>query len=140
MLIQEKNIRWPAFDAWFFPALLGTLAIPQFSYPHGLQPLLMVTLQNLGIAFCIQHCIRKRYYLLNCAPAVWLGVLSYSIYLCQEPFFQRDPVHVNGRFPINLVSILLSAMVCHYFVEKPFLRLREERTIMAKALREQAAV
>lgn len=127
MLVKEKNIRWPSMDKWFLPILLGTLAISQFSYPHGLQPLIMLTLQNLGIAFCIERCIRKRYWLLNWKPVVWIGVLSYSIYLCQEPFFQDHPAHAFGRFPLNLLCILLTAMACHYGIEKPFLRLREKR-------------
>lgn len=127
LLTKEKSIRWPSLDGLFFPVLIGTLAIPQFSYPHGLQPLVMLSIQNLGIAFCIQHCIRKRFWALNCAPMVWIGVLSYSIYLCQEPFFQDHPAHFFERFPWNIGFILMAAMACHYLVEKPFLRLRERR-------------
>ena len=140
LLLRERNINWSAADRWFFPVLIGTLAVPQFSYPHGLQPLLMLSLQNLGIAFCIQHCVRKKYWILNWAPVVWIGVLSYSIYLCQMPFFQRQNPNVFEKLPVNLVCILFAAMACHYFVEKPFLRLREKRGAMAKALHEKAAV
>lgn len=127
LLTKEKNINWAAADRWFFPALVGTLLIPQFSYPHGMQPLLMVSLENLGIAFCIQHCIRKRYWILNWKPVVWIGILSYSLYLCQEPFFQIHPAHFTERFPVNLIFVLLAAIACHYLIEKPFLRLRELR-------------
>ena len=100
----------------------------------------MLSLQNLGIAFCIQHCIRKKYWILNCAPVVWIGALSYSIYLCQMPFFQDHPTHLIGRFPVNIICVLPAAMICHYLIEKPFLRLREKRGAMAKALHEKAAV
>jgi peptidoglycan/LPS O-acetylase OafA/YrhL len=125
-LFKGKAAAWSAAtDRWFIPALAGTLAIPQFSYPHGLEPLVMLTLQNLGIAFCIEHCIRKKYWILNWAPITWIGVLSYSIYLCQEPFFQNPPANIFEKFPANLLCILPAAIACHYLIEKPFLRLRE---------------
>ena len=100
----------------------------------------MLSLQNLGIAFCIQHCIRKRYWILNWAPVVWIGVLSYSIYLCQMPFFQRYSPNVFEKLPVNLICILLAAIACHYLIEKPFLRLREKRGAAAKLIPEKAAV
>ena len=125
-LLKEKATVWlAAADRWFIPVLIGTLSIPQFSYPHGVQPLLMLSLQNLGIAFCIEHCIRKRYWVLNWGPVMWIGVLSYSIYLCQEPFFQNPPANIFERFPVNVLCILPVAMACHYLIEKPFLRMRE---------------
>lgn len=121
-------------DRWFIPVLIGTLMIPQFTYPPGVEPLLMVTLQNLGIAFCVEHCIRKRYWLLNWAPVVWVGVLSYSIYLFQQPFFQTHPSNLFETFPVNLACILLAAMACHYLIERPFLRLREVRDTKPKQI------
>lgn len=127
-LCKEKVQAWSAAtDKLFLPVVIGVLAIPQFSYPHGVQPLLMVSLQNLGIAFCVEHCMRKRYWILNWKPVMWIGVLSYSIYLCQEPFFQRQSPNIFERFPLNLLCILLAAMACHSLIEKPFLRLRERR-------------
>jgi peptidoglycan/LPS O-acetylase OafA/YrhL len=140
LLIKEKDINWSAADRWFSPVLVGTLAIPQFTYAPGVQPLVMLGLQNLGIAFCVQHCIRKRYWALNWAPVVWIGVLSYSLYLFQEPFFQRHNPNIFEKFPANLACILFAAIVCHYFVEKPFLRLREKRGAAAKMIHEKAAV
>jgi peptidoglycan/LPS O-acetylase OafA/YrhL len=136
-LFKEKVAAWSAAtDRWFFPVLIGTLAIPQFRYPHGLQPLVMLSLQNVGIAFCVEHCIRKRYRILNWAPVVWFGVLSYSIYLCQMPFFQQDLTNVFERFPMNLGCILIFAIACHYLIEKPFLRMRERRAQALKMVAE----
>lgn len=138
LLMSEKKINWSAANRWFFPVLVGTLAIRQFSYPSGVQPLVMLTLQNLGIAFCVQHCIRKEYWVLNCRSVVWIGVLSYSIYLCQEPFFQVHPAYAVERFPWNLACIFLAAIACHYLIEKPFLRLRERRARRLTPVLEQS--
>jgi len=138
LLVKEKHIKWAAFDGWFLPVLAGTLAICQFSYPHGLQPLVMLSLQNFGIAFCIQQCIRKEYWILNQKPIMWIGVLSYSIYLCQEPFFQIHRANIFERFPLNLVCVMAAAIACHYLVEKPFLRLRERRSRDTRLVAERA--
>ena len=138
LLMKERQINWAAFSGWFFPVLVGVLAIPQFSYPHGVQPLIMLSLQNLGIAFCIQQCIRKEYWILNQKPIIWIGVLSYSIYLCQEPFFQMHRTNVFERFPLNLVGVMAAAIACHYLVEKPFLRMRERRAREMRLVAERA--
>lgn len=125
-LYKDKITTWLSkVDGLFVPVLIGTLAIPQFSYPHGVQPLLMLSLHNLGIAFCVEHCVRKRYWVLNSRPVVWIGVLSYSIYLCQMPFFQKHPANMFERFPVNLIAIMATAVACHYLIEMPFLKLRE---------------
>ncbi len=138
LLIMEKDINWAAYDRWFLLVLGATLALPQFSYPSGLQPLVILSLQNLGIAFCIQHCIRKKYWILNQTPVVWIGVLSYSIYLCQMPFFQIRDTNVFERLPLNLVCVFAAAIACHYLVERPFLRLRERRARQANMVVESA--
>lgn len=138
-LLKHKAEFWlAAADRWFIPVLIGTLAIPQFSYPHGLEPLVMLSLQNLGIAFCVEHCIRKEYWILNWAPAMWIGVLSYSIYLCQEPFFQSPPTNIFERFPGNVLCVLPAAIACHYLIERPFLRLRESRRTTRQSISAQA--
>jgi peptidoglycan/LPS O-acetylase OafA/YrhL len=139
-LLDGKAAEWLGrADRWFFPVLIGTLAIPQFSYPHGVHRVLMLTLQSLGIAFCIEHCVRKRFWILNWKPVVWVGVLSYSIYLCQQPFLQQFPANIFEKLPVNLLCIFPAALICHYLVEKPFLSIRESRDIATKRLPEEVA-
>ena len=134
-LLEGKAAEWLGrADTWFFPILIATLAIRHFSYPPGVQPLLMLTLQDLGIAFCIEHCVRKRFWILNWKPVTWIGVLSYSIYLCQQPFLQMEPANIFERLPLNLLCMFAAALVCHYLVEKPFLRLRASRNMATKLL------
>lgn len=56
---------------------------------------------------------------LNSAPLVWIGTLSYSIYLWQQLFvFRKLPVLVE------LAAILACAVASYYLVEQPFLKLR----------------
>jgi peptidoglycan/LPS O-acetylase OafA/YrhL len=57
---------------------------------------------------------------LNRAPLVWLGRLSYSIYLWQELFLLGHTHH----FPWNYAEIILVAAASYYLIEQPALNLR----------------
>jgi peptidoglycan/LPS O-acetylase OafA/YrhL len=118
--------RW--IDRLILPIAALTLAFPGLPYPHGVQPLVSLTLTNIGIALCVDHCIRHPYRLLNNAPIEWLGRLSYSLYLWQEPFLFLQHIHTWWtRFPVNILLAMICACLSHYVVEKPFLALRDRR-------------
>jgi peptidoglycan/LPS O-acetylase OafA/YrhL len=88
------------------------------------------TIVHFAIALCIDRCLRfprDRFgRLINSRPFVFVGVLSYSLYLWQEPFL--DPTstvdNVFTSFPLNIVLTLLAAAASYYLVERPFLALR----------------
>lgn len=68
-------------------------------------------------------------------PVVWIGVLSYSLYLWHRVVFEvlRDFVTIETlRQQLTwgvpaIVMALLAAMVSYYCVERPFLRLKDAR-------------
>jgi peptidoglycan/LPS O-acetylase OafA/YrhL len=62
---------------------------------------------------------------LNFRPVVFVGTLSYSLYLWQQLFL--GPVNTSwfGRFPQNLGCAFVAALLSYYCVEQPFLRLRK---------------
>ncbi len=66
--------------------------------------------------------ILSPYWILNTAAVVWLGQISYSLYLWQQPFFshRRDSRHIE-YFGIAL------ACLSYYLIEQPALTLREKR-------------
>jgi peptidoglycan/LPS O-acetylase OafA/YrhL len=131
----EKFARW--IDWTILPIAIATLTLATLHYPKYVEELLITTLINFGIALCVDHCVRHRYWLLNCRPVVWVGVMSYSLYLCQQPFF--DPVSQTWmtQFPINLALAVIAAVACHYLVEVPFLNLRDHRKTMKLRLAEE---
>jgi peptidoglycan/LPS O-acetylase OafA/YrhL len=101
----------------------GLLYRTQFVLLWGLVPCL--------IALTASAAIERNDPLLNSRPLVWVGLLSYSLYLWQQPFLVFDG-------PLNYLSVRLmltfaAAYVSYRFVEQPMLRFRLRGTIGSKA-------
>jgi peptidoglycan/LPS O-acetylase OafA/YrhL len=65
--------------------------------------------------------------LLEARPMVFVGVLSYSLYLWQQLFLNPYSAHWTARWPTNLVLVLLAALASYYVVESPFLRVKDRK-------------
>lgn len=61
---------------------------------------------------------------LNSKPLVFIGGLSYSLYLWQQPFLDRKDPGLMTSFPLNVILAIVLALMSYAFIEKPFLRLR----------------
>lgn len=87
------------------------------------------TLKNIGIALCIDWCIRFKSHpvtrFLSWSPIAFAGVLSYSLYLWQQPFVNRYGSSLITHFPLNCFAALAAAVTSYYAVEKPFLKLKK---------------
>ncbi len=80
--------------------------------------------------------------LLEFAPLVWVGRISYSLYLVHIPvmhFWKTD--ELGWRFPLQTLTIaglcIVTAAVSHYGIERPFLRLKGRFQAPTKAAVEQ---
>ena len=86
------------------------------------------TIANIGTVLCIDWCIRNSESmpgrLLNSAPLAFIGTLSYSLYLYQNPFFLADVDHWATTLPLNIVCAIGAALASYYLVESPFLKLK----------------
>lgn len=101
------------------PVYLGML---QF---HVTAVLLFVLwpVMHLAIAGLLLHVVQRPYWILNVAPIVWLGQISYSLYLWQQLFVfgERSKPWYFVVFAVGLAS------ASYYLVEQPMLRVRERR-------------
>jgi peptidoglycan/LPS O-acetylase OafA/YrhL len=61
---------------------------------------------------------------LNAAPLAWLGSVSYSLYLWQQPFLHHRLQAVHTTFPLNLTLAFGMALLSYHLLERPLLRLR----------------
>jgi peptidoglycan/LPS O-acetylase OafA/YrhL len=61
---------------------------------------------------------------LNLPAISFMGVLSYSLYLWQQIFLNRNSDAAYCAFPLNIILVFLMAMLSYLVVEAPFLRLR----------------
>lgn len=133
-------IVWPnlkRFDSYLlspFAVLvpLVTLAIPllhRLGYGgvgSRIYETLGVSLMHVGIAICIYNSIQKRWLWLNHKSIVWIGLISYSLYLWQQPFLNRnDQAHWWTAFPQNVIFAFAMAACSYYLIEQPILRLRD---------------
>jgi len=138
-LYQPKLESYRSFFTWRgFPLIWAcTLSIPfLFNLPQHARNLLLwplpgilghsaITIFNFGVALCIQNAIVARPRILNAPIAVWIGTLSYSLYIWQMPFANPEISSWMTTFPINLVLAFLVAIASFYFIERPFLNLRD---------------
>jgi peptidoglycan/LPS O-acetylase OafA/YrhL len=61
---------------------------------------------------------------LNWKPIAFVGVLSYSLYLWQQLFLNRNSTAWVNTFPQNLVFVAAAALGSYFLLEKPLLKLR----------------
>lgn len=64
--------------------------------------------------------------IMNTKPVIWLGILSYSIYLWQQPFTNGVVGRSLSHWPLALTLIVGLASASYLFVETPFLRWKDK--------------
>jgi peptidoglycan/LPS O-acetylase OafA/YrhL len=111
---------------WFLLVPLLTFLLPSLQFLSSrLYQTVGLSALHLGIALSLRHVMERRYWLLNSPPVMWLGAISYSLYLWQQPFLDRWSSAPWAAFPLNIVVAIALATASYHLVEKPGLRLRE---------------
>jgi len=92
------------------------------------QSLVGMTMMNMGIALIVDYFVRMPAgamgRILNTAAMRRVGVLSYSIYLWQQPFLDAARRNWWTTFPISVLMIAGCAAASYYLVEAPALAAR----------------
>jgi peptidoglycan/LPS O-acetylase OafA/YrhL len=113
---------------WAMLMLLPVVLVPVYAgiLRFHLTALLLFVLwpiMHLSIAGLLLHVTQRPYWWLNARPIVWLGKISYSLYLWQQLFVYGQ----HGKPWYGVVFALGVASASYYFVEMPMLRMRDRR-------------
>ncbi len=128
-LLAVYGAKLPRIRPWLaWIMLFGVILIPFYAADTPFRTLfelfVLWPIMNCCMAGLLLHVVQTPYRILNIAPVVWLGKLSYSLYLWQQPFFFAPP----GRPAYQLLIGLGLACLSYYLVERPALALREKRS------------
>jgi len=109
---------------------VGFLALSIRLLPAGNVGVLATpTVQNLCAVLILEVLVEARggiaLRLLEWSPVVWLGRISYSLYLWHIPFVHAWIPDFPGHLLARVVLSLAAAWVSYRFIEQPMLRLRQ---------------
>ena len=127
-LAANEGYRRLLASRWFF--LVPAVAVAAVYTPSTkVYWLISETIMNTAIAITIDWAMRNAEgrvgRILNFPAISFLGVLSYSLYLWQQMFLDRNSNSIYCQFPLNLILALVFAMGSYLLIEAPFLRLRQ---------------
>jgi len=112
--------------AIFFIAIIDPIIVhylhTSYRLPFGLT--IDCALISFVIAWFVRNPDSRGAIFLNTAPMVYAGVLSYSLYLWQQPFMTVHNRTIMGHFPLNVILSFLMAAVSYHLIEKRFLAMR----------------
>jgi peptidoglycan/LPS O-acetylase OafA/YrhL len=128
--------------AGFYPFLAIVITLlghhPAY-FPISIYVATLISGRNVCIVLFLDWCLTKYESktgrVLNSRPMVFIGVISYSIYLWQEPFFAST---FNIPLPARFGLIATFALASYYLVERPSLQLRQYLERRNKSVRQPA--
>ena len=126
-LIANRTYSRLIASRWFFLVPLTALAA-NYVPSTKVYWLISETIMNAAIALCADWAMRNaegaigRF--LNLPAVVFLGILSYSLYLWQQVLINRYSESPYCAFPLNIILAFGMALASYLLVEAPFLRIR----------------
>jgi peptidoglycan/LPS O-acetylase OafA/YrhL len=116
------------FRPWLSVLLVGTvLAINRYT-AYTIVDVFGRLFINLLVAVLIHRCVYcgrdTLARVLRWRPIAFVGVLSYSLYLWQQPFLHYGSAAWASSFPQNLLLAVTAALLSYFLLEKPLMKLR----------------
>ena len=126
-VVYRRGIATPRWfhSAWFLLVPLSLFAVPAalYLFDPGLFYVFGQSYTYLAAAVLIWRCITSEgdlaHRILNQKAIAWLGTLSYSLYLWQEPFLNSWSTQWFTHWPVNLLLAFVCAVLSFYLVERP---------------------
>lgn len=128
LLLQQRSVR-----TWFIRKL-STVAILLWAVltlaalmplPFSARRSVIALALPMFVVYTVLHPNRVLGRFLELTPVRWVGRLSYSLYIWQEIFLVHEgqPLGILQSYPVNLLMAVACAVVSHYAVELPMIRL-----------------
>ena len=140
-LREACELAWP-FKAHYLGGLFILLWLPRIknTYPgpttYALSDTIVAATLTLWVLALIRMPASVAGRAMNAPAIVFVGTISYSHYLWQQPFFTPTPLGVVSTFPLNILVVAVAAAGSYFLIEQPALRLR--RRIQAQAAMQAA--
>jgi len=110
------------------PLLLAPLLFLSLVWAHGYPSFTLYILIAIAVAYTLVVEKGPTYRYLNARPLVWVGKISYSLYVWQQLFLLYPggnilPLGRLSQFPVNLACVFAVASCSFYFMERPAIAL-----------------
>lgn len=126
--LEKKNWYLRLFRPVYSIGLLALLLVINRYMDYTIVAVAGASIINASLAILIHRCVYRPHDLLgrvlNWKPIVFIGVLSYSLYLWQQLFLNRESSAWINTFPQNLIFAIAAALASYFLLEKPLLKLR----------------
>lgn len=96
---------------------------PKFGVSIAITILIILIAMFIDWSIANYHTIFGK--LLNSRPIILVGMMSYSIYLWQQPFFNPFNKAIFTIFPFNLAAMIVASTLSYYLIEKKSLQFRQ---------------
>jgi peptidoglycan/LPS O-acetylase OafA/YrhL len=130
--LHQKHLYLRIMESRLFfvvPLVAIALSLIQVSYPLFCA-LIAKSAINFAIALSIDWCVTNYKSwagrILNSTPMVFIGVISYSLYIWQEPFLRHDNDQIINYFPQNVLLAFICAVISYYTVERYSFKVRRK--------------
>ena len=128
--LERQNWYLRLFQPGYSVLLFGMMLLANRWLDYTPMRVLGMSFVNIALAVLIHRAVYRPHdwvgRILNWKPVAWVGVLSYSLYLWQQLFINRNSTAWLNAFPQNLLLAVLTAVVSYFLLEKPLLKLRAQ--------------
>jgi peptidoglycan/LPS O-acetylase OafA/YrhL len=129
-----RRVRSPF--VWLAPLFI--VAVNSYASHIAMSYTVGYTVQNFAIALMLHRLVispaTAAGRVLNHRSVAYVGLLSYSLYMWQQPFLNRTSSLAIAAFPVNVLLAFAAAMLSYHLVEQPALACR--RALVRRHLRD----
>jgi peptidoglycan/LPS O-acetylase OafA/YrhL len=135
--LEGKRWYLRLFKPTYSVGLLALVFAVNYFMDWGIVNAFGTSVINLSLAILIHrsvYCHRDLFgRFLNWRPVAFVGVLSYSLYLWQQLFINRNSTSWVCAFPFNILFAICAALASYFLLERPLLGLRHKLRIRRPA-------